>query len=1204
MPRLQNNTEFTVQAYMIAHNNYLPLYHQLNSLYKLAQEHQQFKHGQEGTSQDLNSKLTLDQLQKNLKRNSTFKQAINDLTTSDATVFTNQSTIQDIIDHYSNSAERRLSFKQRLRNTYSTKLQNHLRDSNPNLTEEALTKSYVLDENVIGNSQAYHATPLHIACSHGEADLAEKLLDKGASYEQTDSRGYTPIQLAAIAGEQAQAIWNQGLDDPSSYRNYRKLLESIEKTPQTQYDAKKAKRGDKTKDGANLAHLIAQHGTQDILNKFIDKYPGLFNKSDKKNKRYVEHYAALNTKHRDECLQALYNNLHNFKINRQDAQGDTPLHLAITHPHEDKTKRNEEIQNVINLGANPNIQNKLGNNAFHLAAKHSNFEVFNQLYKQVSHGILNTAKAAKKNNKYKQNILHLAATNKRHGESLLDYFIDGQIVDSNQINDRDTNGKTPLLTAIENGNTQAAHKLVEQGANVNKTDKNGNTPLHLAVRYGQADTVKQLIDQGAKVKTNDLGNTPLHILAKGGNEAVFQELLINEQRYDFKDQLMNAGQQVNNNNCNVLHLAATNSQTGNAFIKEIPGYKDQILNASDDFGQTPLHRALLANNLQAAETLLRYGAKADKKDNNGITPVHLIAQKGSSELFKLATQNYSKNLTQFDNNNRNILHYVASNPSSSDCAQIIQQIIKQTNKTNYITKPDNNGVTPIHKAARIGNNQALKSLAHQISETKYPIQTAKKLLQPTDHYNTLTIAARKCDRTSLQTITDYINKLGQQKDLHLQPIYHEALAQAAFYKNPDAIRFLKDHSQAPAIADLEQYKTDRKNFLDHYQPGYCFKNSRKTEYKLNLRNFAIHAYILGVQKADDNLEEALGELNELNDTITHSEHIDNNLKQQLTKHYVQPLLQTCLKKCIVQNDLDKAGELYKNYTDLVENNQSFILQLCEQAYGLRAAPFDDKKPPREFFEQLIEQDNDWPQTIKAQIEKIKQRAQQTLEAQSDNLNTQQKSDPLRNELKTSFQQQNDTDPLQINQVWINDDDQAMSFEDDKQSFESKLANYDQKIDSITYEVQRRSEGEHKEQPPSTTITEIFVNNQRQSKRYYSFDKDIDSIKNGILFAQSKGKTRLGIQNIAKDTLTDEEHQALQQDLQNRKLPPKLTYQDAAYLTIKQAKLTVSQEKELNLSQGVKEIFHPPQQSPDNNKAQQQHNANDQMPEGLGPKPNN
>lgn len=1277
MPRLQNNTEFTVQAYMIASHDNRATSAILNDLYQLEQDYQLQQRGPSSSTdgerssaiQELDPQMTLGHLKRHLHDYPILNRAINDLVSNNATQLTDNTLLNGLL----NNDHLKQQLGELLQNRYKEQLAQKLDENSSEDIQQALNQKYTLFYNAIAN--AYGATPLHIACSHGEADLAERLLQQGANYKIQDSKGYTPIQSAAISGEKAQAIWESGLEDPD---NYGQLSASIGGTPATTYDAKKAKRGDKTKNGANLAHLIAQHGTQDILNKFMTNYPGLFKKSDQKHKRYVEHYAALNSKHGAECLQALNNNHQlNVNIDRQDKQGNTPLHLALTH-HNTKT-----IYKLIELGANPNKQNQLGDNAFHLAAKHSNVDIFNKLYEQLSDGILNTVAAAKQKNKNKQNVLHLAATNKQHNEELLDYFIEGEIVDKSQINAQDIAGRTPLLTAIENRHTQAAHKLIENSADINKaddynntplhiaisqgnldiaqqlldysnikfnqqneqgdtplhlairrgnttiaqqlldqsniklnqqnkqgntplhlaiqhgrqeiidqlikssakinkTDKKGNTPLHLAVRYGQADTVKQLIDQGAKVKANDLGDTPLHIAAKSGNKDVFQELFTdNKQRRDFQNQLMKVGRHTNDNNQNVLHLAATNCDSGNSFIYHLldrrPGYKDEILNAPDDFGHTPLHKALLANNLEAAKTLIDQGARANIKDNKGITPTHLIAAKGSNELFKLAKQQYSKNLTQFDDNTHNILHYAACNLSSSDCALIIRQI----NKPNYITKPDNNGITPIHLAARIGNNQAVNSLAHQINQNNYAKQTAKKLLEPTDHYNTLTIAARKCDRTSLQTITDYINKLGQQKDL--KPIYHEALAQAAFYKNPDAIRFLKDHSQAPAIADLEQYKTDRQNFLDHYQPGYCFKNSRKTEYKLNLRNFAIHAYILGVQKADDNLEEALGELNELNDTITHSEHIDDNLKQQLTKHYVQPLLQTGLKQCIVQNDLDKAGELYKNYTDLVENNQTFILQLCEQAYDLRSVPSNGQKPQRDFFEQIIEQDYDWPQTIKDQVKNIQQRAQQTLEAQSDNLNIQQKSDPLRNELKTRFQQQNDTDPLQINQVWINDEDQAISFADnDEQSLESKLANYDQKIDSITYEVQRRSEDEHKEQPPTTTVTESFTQNQRQSKRYYSFDKDLDSIKNGILFAQSKGKTRLGIQNIATDTLTDEEHQALQQDFKNMRLPAQLTYQDAAYLTIKQAKLTVTQEKELNLSQGVKELFHPPQQSPDNN----------------------
>lgn len=54
---------------------------------------------------------------------------------------------------------------------------------------------------------------------------------------------------------------------------------------------------------------------------------------------------------------------------------------------------------------------------------------------------------------------------------------------------------TPLLLAIQRGNTKVAAKLIKLGADINKTDKFGMTPLHWAMIMGDKETMKLLLDR-------------------------------------------------------------------------------------------------------------------------------------------------------------------------------------------------------------------------------------------------------------------------------------------------------------------------------------------------------------------------------------------------------------------------------------------------------------------------------------------------------------------------------------------------------------------------------------------------------------------------------------------------------------------------------------------------------------------------------------
>jgi ankyrin repeat protein len=79
-----------------------------------------------------------------------------------------------------------------------------------------------------------------------------------------------------------------------------------------------------------------------------------------------------------------------------------------------------------------------------------------------------------------------------------------------------------LHWAAENGLTEIARLLLDQGSDVGARDNFSNTPLHLAVRF--PEMVELLLARGAQVGArNAFGNTPLH-LAVGERRVV--ELLL------------------------------------------------------------------------------------------------------------------------------------------------------------------------------------------------------------------------------------------------------------------------------------------------------------------------------------------------------------------------------------------------------------------------------------------------------------------------------------------------------------------------------------------------------------------------------------------------------------------------------------------------------------------------------------------------------
>ena len=80
-----------------------------------------------------------------------------------------------------------------------------------------------------------------------------------------------------------------------------------------------------------------------------------------------------------------------------------------------------------------------------------------------------------------------------------------------KIDERGTNGETPLILAVLAGNDAVAELLIEKGAGVMATNQGGFTPLHAAAYSGDIGIAELLLEHGADVNDaqNKAGVTPL-----------------------------------------------------------------------------------------------------------------------------------------------------------------------------------------------------------------------------------------------------------------------------------------------------------------------------------------------------------------------------------------------------------------------------------------------------------------------------------------------------------------------------------------------------------------------------------------------------------------------------------------------------------------------------------------------------------------------
>jgi ankyrin repeat protein len=189
--------------------------------------------------------------------------------------------------------------------------------------------------------------------------------------------------------------------------------------------------------------------------------------------------------------------------------------------------------------------------------------------------------------------------------------------------------------------------LLDAGADPNIKTQNGRTPFTNAVDYGRVSFIDLFIEYGADVNTRDnRGRTPIYFTL---TEPGITDILIrNGARLDVKD---------------------INSQTplsyfcGYRFISK--SIIEKLLaagadpNAPDENMNTPLYEIASSledfRSVEAAETLIQYGADVNARNLYGRLPIHQAARRGNTMTLDLLIKSGSE-LNIADRDGMTVLH--------------------------------------------------------------------------------------------------------------------------------------------------------------------------------------------------------------------------------------------------------------------------------------------------------------------------------------------------------------------------------------------------------------------------------------------------------------------------------------------------------------------------------------------------------------------
>lgn len=249
---------------------------------------------------------------------------------------------------------------------------------------------------------------------------------------------------------------------------------------------------------------------------------------------------------------------------------------------------------------------------------------------------------------YDNTAMHVAAA-KDHNDfvrALLKYGANPK--DCNQA------GRTPLFIFAARGNIAGVKLLLAHDPSLAfDRDGMGNTPVHIACKYGRLDALRELLfsevfndvdtkeEQRRKrileslTETNDKRRTPLH-LACSGNDHIRADQIVEFLLEEFVRQNPSADGVINymamTDASGNTSLALASAEGYHLCVTRLCAAGANIAARDDDFGRTPLHKAVSSGSMETTQVLMdcdavttRKERLADLRDHAGNVPLHALS---------------------------------------------------------------------------------------------------------------------------------------------------------------------------------------------------------------------------------------------------------------------------------------------------------------------------------------------------------------------------------------------------------------------------------------------------------------------------------------------------------------------------------------------------------------------------------------------------
>jgi len=576
----------------------------------------------------------------------------------------------------------------------------------------------------LNRSDDFKRFPIHYGVECNSVEVVEELLKwDDIDINAQDIHGLTPLHLATRSkADNREAIVklllhvknidiNMGSGVPSTNQ---KLLEW--RMP-SNWDRKFLPFQRMEQEGRTnftALHFAARMGSREIVD-LLFREPGIkINVQDDEGCTPL-HIAAeaghVNVVERflgqDPCL---------IDLTSQNSNSFTPLDFAIYKGHVAVVKVLLEFTSESDLTRKNNCS---GNTTLHIAAAGGHVEVVQLLLERCSTLDLEVKNADG------NTLLHQATKNGH--DKVVQVLLDHAATEFD-LDDKNNDENTPLHLAVKEGHVQVVNVLLGCGLELqlDAINKDGNTPLHLATKGGYLEVVKVLLEHadGEECgfdKRNFHWNSPLNLAIEEGHVDVVKELLervgtkleLNlRNRDEFNTPLHLAAEAGQNEMVGMLLALDATKQTTDSDSTEMSHDQKRTtklnLNETNMEENTPLHLACKEGHDEVVDVMLkRVGELAlDAINIRGNTPLHLAAINGHVHIVNKLLELEA----EVDLNGRNEKRQTALHIATIKCYPDVVKALCLAKERLRANLQDGNGKTCLQYAKERQQNRNNKLL--------------------------------------------------------------------------------------------------------------------------------------------------------------------------------------------------------------------------------------------------------------------------------------------------------------------------------------------------------------------------------------------------------------------------------------------------------------------------------------------------------------